>query len=125
MRGTHGERSGLAAFFHRRGDRSRGIGGGSGHTLAAGYTVVGIDGSQRYRVSVLSRGGVGERTREGQFLERWAATSSVLVNTGDRLKEGGKEDSRPKPVNWHSTLKPHTLKEAMVKDFLARFFESP
>lgn len=70
MRGAHGERGGLAAFFHRRGDRGRGIGGGSGHTLAAGDAVIRVDGSQRYRVSVLSRGGVGERTREGQFLER-------------------------------------------------------
>lgn len=71
MRSTHGERSGLAAFLHRRGDRGRGMGCGGGHTLAAGYAVVGIDGTQRYRVSVLSWGGVGERTREGQFLGGW------------------------------------------------------
>lgn len=128
MRGTHRERGGLSTFFHRGGDCGRGIGCSGGHTLAAGYTVVGIDGSQRYRVTVLSRGGVGERTRERQFLKGGRATSSVLMfRNGDRTwEEGGeKDDSGPKPRNWGSALMPLTLNEAMVKDFLARFFRKP
>jgi hypothetical protein len=40
-------------------------------------------------------------------------------------REEEKEDSGSKPRNWESALKPHTLNEAIVKDFLAPFFESP
>lgn len=89
MRGTHGERCGLAAFFQGRRHRSGGIGGGSGHTLAASDAVVGIDGAERYGVSVLSWVGVGERTRERQFLGR-RPHHQYLWNTSDRKWEGKK-----------------------------------
>jgi hypothetical protein len=106
----HGERRSFSGVLERGRDRSGRIGGRRGDTLAASDAVMGIDGPQRYRVSVGSLVGTRKWTGKGQFLgwRRGQIISNATTQKKERARGGKKKGTDHR-------VRIRTLNDAMVR----------